>query len=148
VRPDILTATSFLCTRVKQPTKADQQKLMRVMGYLKQTQDFKYTIAPPKPLQVIAYIDAAFATHNDSKSHSGVAIFIAGVLVYAISKKQLCVTKSPTQSKLVALSDYVGFVELFHEFVSFLISEQISPPIIYQNSTSVITLVTQGGGVT
>ncbi len=31
-RPDILMATSFLCTQVKQPTKADQQKLLRVMG--------------------------------------------------------------------------------------------------------------------
>jgi hypothetical protein len=37
VQPDILTATGFLCTRVKQPTKADQQKMMRVMGYLAQT---------------------------------------------------------------------------------------------------------------
>jgi hypothetical protein len=115
-RPNILTATSFLFTRVKQPTKADQQKLMRVMGYFKQMQNFKYTIAPTKPIQVIAYIDAAFATHEDSKSHSGVARFIAGVLVYAASKKQRCVTKSPTESE--------------------------------QDSTSVITLVTQGGGVT
>ncbi len=148
VRPDILTATSFLCTRVKQPTKADQQKLLRVMGYLKRTQNFQYTITPTKPLQVAAYIDAAFAAHEDSKSHSGVAVFIAGVLVYAASKKQQCVMKSPTESELVALSDYVGFIELFHEFVTFLASDQISVPIIYQDSTSVITLVTQGGGVT
>ena len=26
LQPDLLTATSFLCTRVKQPTKADQRK--------------------------------------------------------------------------------------------------------------------------
>ncbi len=97
---------------------------------------------------MVAYIDAAFAAHEDSKSHSGVVVFIAGILVYAASKKQQCVTKSPTESELVALSDYVGFVELFHEFVSFLISEQLSPPIIYQDSTLVITLVTQGGGAT
>jgi hypothetical protein len=29
-RPNLLTATSFLCTRVKQPTKVDQRKLIRV----------------------------------------------------------------------------------------------------------------------
>ncbi len=147
-RPDILTATSFLCTRVTKPTKADQRKLLRVIGYLKQTSDYKYTIAPNKPLQVIAYIDAAFATHKDLKSHSGVAIFVAGTLVYVGSIKQQCVTKSPTESELVALSDYVGFIELFHEFISSLTYDQISPPIIYQDSMSVITLVTQGGGVT
>jgi hypothetical protein len=42
----------------------------------------------------------------------------------------------------------VGFIELFHEFITFLTSDQVSSPIIYQDSTSVITLVTQGGGVT
>jgi hypothetical protein len=87
-RQEILTATSFLCIQVKRPTKADQGKLLRVMGYFKQTQDFQYIIIPTKPLQVIAYIDAAFAAHEDSKSHSGVAVFIAGVLVYAASEKQ------------------------------------------------------------
>jgi hypothetical protein len=92
--------------------------------------------------------DAAFATHEDSKSHSRVAVFIARVLVYAASKKQACITKCPTESELVTLSDYVGFVELFHEFLSFLISNQMSTPVIYQDSTSVIMLVTQGGGVT
>jgi hypothetical protein len=127
-RPDILTATSFLCTRVTKPTKADQKKLLRVIGYLKKTVNYKYTIAPTKPLKIIAYINAAFATHEDSKSHSGVAIFVAGVLVYVTSKKQQCVTKRPTESELVALLDYIGFVELFHEFVSSLISDQNHHP--------------------
>jgi hypothetical protein len=147
-RPDILTATSFLRTRITKRAKADQRKLLHVIGYLKQTKDFKYIITPTKPLQVITYIDAAFATHEDSKSHSGVAIFIFGVLVYVASKKEACVTKSPTESELVALSDYIGFVELFLEFLSFLISDQMSMPVIYQGSTTVIMLVTQGGGVT
>jgi CMP-N-acetylneuraminic acid synthetase len=73
VRPDILTAVSFLCTKVTKPTTEDQQKLSRVMGYLKQSVDYEYIIQPTKPLRVIAYVDAAFATHDDSKSHSGVA---------------------------------------------------------------------------
>jgi hypothetical protein len=77
-----------------------------------------------------------------------VALFVAGVLVYSVSRKQACVTKSPTESELVALSDYIGFVELFQEFISFLVSEELPRPIIYQDSTSVITLVTQRGGVT
>jgi hypothetical protein len=47
----------------------------------------------------------------------------------------------------VALSDYVGFIELFQEFISFLISEKLPIPIIHQDSTSVIMLVMQGGGV-
>jgi hypothetical protein len=147
-RLDILTATSFLCTRVTKPTKSDQQNLLCVLGYLRLTIDYNYVIMPSQPLCVLTYIDAAFATHAVSKSHSGMTVFVAGVLVYSSSRKQGCVTKSPTESELVALSDNIGLVELFHEFITFLVSDKIPTPIIYQDCTSVITLVTQGGGVT
>ncbi len=36
-RPDILMAVGFLCTRVKEPTEEDQQKLQRLLGYLQAT---------------------------------------------------------------------------------------------------------------
>jgi hypothetical protein len=147
-RPDILTATSFLCTRVTKPTKSDQRKLLRVLGYLRLTIDYNYVIMPSQSLRVLMYIDAAFATHADSKSHSGITVFVAGVLAYSLSRKQACVTKNPTESELVALSDNIGLVELFHEFITFLVSDKVPTPIVYQDSTSVIALVTQGGGVT
>jgi hypothetical protein len=125
-RPD--TATSFLCTRVTKPTKSDQRKLLRMLRHLRLTINYKYVVAPNQSLRVMAYIDAAFATHADSKSHSGIAVFIAGVLVYSSSRKQACVTKSPTESELVALSDNIGLVEPFHEFIMFLVSEKIPTP--------------------
>ncbi len=93
-------------------------------------------------------MDAAFAPHVDFKSHTGVAIFIGGALVFAASRKQKCVTKSPTESELVTLTDNIGFIELFEEFFSFIINqEEKIPPLIYQESTSVISLVTKGGGI-
>ncbi len=67
------------------------------------------------------------------------AIFVAGVLVFASSKKQSCVTKSPTKSELVALSDNLGLVELFEELITFLVDEMVPNPVIYQDSTSVPT---------
>ncbi len=48
----------------------------------------------------------------------------------------------------MGLTDNLGLVTLSHEFVSFLAGEMVLLPIVYQDSTSVITLVTQGGGVT
>jgi hypothetical protein len=98
-------------------------------------------------MQIENYINAAFAAHHDSKSHSGVVLFIAGVLVYASSRKQKCVTKSPTESELVALTDNLGLTELFHEFVEFIMASQIKMPVVYQDSTSVIQMVTTGGGI-
>jgi len=97
--------------------------------------------------KVEVYVDAAFAIHSDSKSHTGVAVFVGGALVYAASRKQKFMTKSPTESELVALTDNVGFVELFEEFLSFLLNIKERTPVIYQDCTSVIDLVTKGGGV-
>jgi hypothetical protein len=48
---------------------------------------------------------------------------------------------------LVALSDNLGFVELFHEFISFLTNAKIEIPLIYQDKMSVISMVTSGGGI-
>jgi len=147
-RPDLLTVVSFLCTKVKTPMKRDQSKLLRVLGYLQNTKDLKYNIKPREPLKITAYVNAAFAAHDDSKSHSGMVVFVAGILVYASSKKQGCVTKSPTESELVALTDNIGLVELFDDLVTFLVNDKIETPIIYQDSSSVVSLVTLGGGVT
>ena len=98
-------------------------------------------------LSVEAYIDAAYALHGDSKSHTGIVIFVGEAMVFAASRKQKCMTKSPTESELVALTDNIGFVELFEVFVSYITNREMGIPIIYQDSTSVITLVKKGGGV-
>jgi hypothetical protein len=146
-RPDILTAVGFLCTRVKEPTVEDKQKLLRLLGYLQASVNKKLLLRPEGVFKVEAYVDAAFAIHSDSKSHTGVSIFVGGALVYAASRKEKCMMKSPTESELVALTDNVGFVELFEEFLSFLLNIKERMPIIYQDCTSVIDLVTKGGGV-
>ena len=60
-------------------------------------------------MKLEAYIDASFAPHADSKSQTGVVIFVGGALVYVASRKQKCVTKSPIESELVALTNYIGY---------------------------------------
>jgi methionine synthase II (cobalamin-independent) len=49
---------------------------------------------------------------------------------------------------LVALSDNLGFVELFQEFLEFITNSKIEASIIFQDNTSVISMVTTGGGIT
>ena len=44
-RPDILTATAFLCTRVKEPDVDDWKKLRRLITYLHYTKDAVLTLA-------------------------------------------------------------------------------------------------------
>ena len=145
-RADILTAVAFLCTRVKHPTKEDQKKLDRVMGYLAATRDKKLILTCKRDLRVIAYIDAAFGTHSDGKSHSGATVFIGDACVLAMSKKQKIVTKDSTEAELVALSDLVTCVEQCDEFMREQGMKDVKIPIILQDNMSTISLVTKGGG--
>ena len=75
-RPDILTVTIFLCTRIQEATVEDQKKLMRVLGYLSGTQEVTLILRATKRPVVTAYVDAVYAIHNESKSHSGVIIYV------------------------------------------------------------------------
>jgi hypothetical protein len=86
--PDILTAVGFLCTRVKEPMEEDQQKLLRLLGYLQAMASKKLLLHLEGWFKVEANLDAVFTIHGDSKSHTGVAIFVGGALVYAASRKQ------------------------------------------------------------
>jgi hypothetical protein len=40
VRPDILTATTYLCSRVSEPTTRDWEHLVHLLGYVKRTKHY------------------------------------------------------------------------------------------------------------
>lgn len=61
--------------------------------------------------------------------------FFTGVIIFEVSRKQKRVTKHLTESKLVALTDNIGFVELFQWLVSLLPNEKLDTPLIYQENT-------------
>lgn len=146
--PDIITTISFLCTRVQSPTKEDMMKLEKLMGCLLRPKEKVLVLRPSQSFKVVVYIDASFATHNDGKSHSGIVIFVGGVAVFCALWKQKCVSKSLTEAELVTLSDNLGFVELFQEFITFVTNAKIEITLIFQDNTSIISMVTTGGGIT
>jgi len=44
-RPDILLAVSFLTKRVKSPDLDDCKKILRIIGYLKETMEYDLSIS-------------------------------------------------------------------------------------------------------
>jgi hypothetical protein len=147
-RPDLLTVVSFLCTRVQGATQQDMVKLERVLGYVKATQEQAMVLHAQTTQNIRAYVDAAFALHNDSKSHTGVMVYVGETLVYVSSKKQKCMSKSLMEAELIGLTDNLGFIELFQEFVEFLIGKRVNTPIVFQDCSAVVMLVMKGGGIT
>jgi len=115
-RPDVLLPVQYLCTRVQSPTKADAQKLERVLGYLQMTKRWTRVFDNSPFERVETYIDASFATHPDGKGQSGCLIMLGNTLVHEVCKKQTLIMQSSTEAELVALSDLIlegGMVEEF-----------------------------------
>ena len=105
VRPDIRFHVMYLATRQVTPTVNDWGRALHIAAYLKATQyDAMVVNAIGKDVVVNVYTDAAYDVHVDSKSHSGVAVFVgeAGCCVYSSSNKQHCVTRSSTDAEIVA----------------------------------------------
>jgi hypothetical protein len=140
-RPDILTVVSFLCTRVTKPTVDDVKKLYDLLGYLHGAREKVLILRKQQHHQIEMYVDAAYGLHEKGESHSGTIILFGGVVVYVASKKQKCIAKSPTNAEVVALSDNIDLVSLFHEFAEFLCNKPIRKLILYEDCKACIDLV-------
>jgi hypothetical protein len=143
VRPDILTAVSFLVKRVSKPTEEDFGKLERLARYVRGTKHLGIVLEANKNLGVYGYIDASYGVHEDMKSHSGCIIGIGKGPVYAKSGAQKLNTKSSSEAELVALSDHSNQVIWTRNF---LLAQgyDVSASKVYQDNQSTIAMVKNG----
>ena len=140
-RPDVLFAASYLATRMSTPTKDDYKHAMHVLAYLKGSKTLGPIYRPDAPTNLTCYADAAFALHDDEKSHSGILVYLMGAPVILISTKQKLVTRSSTAAEVVAsdlATDAVQWTAALCEDIGF---DPGGSPILYQdNTTSILTL--------
>ena len=92
------------------PTEEDERKLDRILGYLKATAERITTLRIGDKLQLRAYIDASYAVYQDAKSVSGIVLMLGDAVIYVKSSEQKIVTRSSTESELVAISDSLSQV--------------------------------------
>ena len=89
------------------------------------------------------YIDAAFAVHNDMKSHTRVAMTLGRGAGYTDSNKQNLNTRSSTEVELVGLDDEMLQVIWTRKFIQAQ-GYKVADNIIYQDSQSAIKLEMTG----
>jgi hypothetical protein len=104
-RPDVLTAMSYLTSKVKNPNENDQKKLLRLLSYIRENINLKLILSSDKTAILIWWTDASFATRTDMKSPAGVAMSMGTGAIYSLSKKQKLNTKSSTEAELVGADD-------------------------------------------
>jgi hypothetical protein len=96
-RPDVQTAKSFLCTRVKEADTDDYKKLARVMQYLRATRYLPLILGIDGSGNIYWYKDGAHAVHRDMRGHTGLMMTSGQGAVYARSLKQKLNTRSSTE---------------------------------------------------
>jgi hypothetical protein len=102
VRPDLLTTTGFLNSRILKPDVEDNEKLERALRYLRLggKQDI---LATP---EITAFVDASYGVHVDFKSRTRQVITVDGGPVHV----QRLNSKSSTEAELIGLSDSLSQV--------------------------------------
>ena len=109
VRPDIEPTVAFLITRVSKSNVDDWQKLKRVLIWLKNTIDEPRIIGASTLDELYTWIDAAYAVHDNMRSHTGGAMSLGYGVIHCRSSKQKLNTKSSTEAELVGSSDYMPY---------------------------------------
>ena len=97
-RPDIQLAIAFLSTRVRAPTLQDWGKLIKLMSFLKETENDVLTLELGE-----WFVDAAFAVHPDMKGHTGAVSTLGKGAFSALSTKQKANSRSSTEAELKIL---------------------------------------------
>ena len=89
-RPDIETAISFLCAQMKDQDINYWGKLRRVLQFLSQTIGDDHLIGAENIYEILTYMDASYATHDNSRGRTGGCMtFGCGLNNTKLSKQKL-----------------------------------------------------------
>ena len=103
-RPDILYAVSRAARKNNNPTLEDWKSLMKILRYLRTTENYGIKFSKDRTLKV--YADADYAGDLESrKSTSGFIIKIGSSPTSWYSKLQHCVATSTAESEYYSVSD-------------------------------------------
>ena len=142
-RPDLLTAISFLCTRIQSPDVDDFKKLGRCLRYLRDTRHLSLTLEADGMTVIQWWVDASFATHPNCRSHTGATLSFGKGSVYSMSSKQKLNTRSSTEAELVGINDVLSMIlwtRLFLEAQGY----QVTNNVLHQDNESTIKLAKNG----
>ncbi len=142
-RQDIQPAIAFLATRVKEPNEADWQKLIRVLRYLKATQNDVLRLEADDTQTIKWHVDAAFAVHKDMKSHTGATMTLGKGTIASVSTKQKVNTRSSTEAELVSIDDIISKVIWTKRFIEAQ-GFKVNANIIYRDNQSSMKLEENG----
>ena len=107
VRQDIQPGISFLSTRTIKPNEGDWRKLIRLLFFLKATQNDVAELEADDSQTIQWHVYALFAVHNDFKSHTEITTTLGKGTITSVSTKQKANARSLIESELIDIDDGV-----------------------------------------
>ena len=113
------------------------------MKYLRKTITLPLTLEGDDLQLIHWWIDGAFATHRDMRSHTGGAMSLGKGVIYGASTRQKLNTRSSTEAELVAVDDCMSQI-LWTRYFLDAQGYNINDCIVYQDNKSAILLEQNG----
>ena len=113
--------------------------MRRLLHFLQSTIDNEGVLAADSLTRLFTWVDAAYAVHNDMKSHTGGAMLFGRGVFGTKSTKQKLNTKSSTEAEVVGVSDYLPgniWTENFWKHQG----NDLKESTLYQDNTSAMKL--------
>ena len=144
-RIDILMPVTFLATKSADPKQKDYHKGMRILNYVVNTRTRHLWFKSDAELELKVFTDASHMLHSDAKGHGGIIVTYGGTIVASKSFKMKLVTKSSTESELVAVEESVPYVLWMTTLMQDLNLHVEKPVHIMQDNMSAIGIINNGG---
>lgn len=143
-RPDILMSITFLSTRTQVATQEDMSKLLHILRYLSGTREFVMTYKRNIPFQPKISADASHHLHPSGHGQAGIIISNGSAPVAFRSTKIKMITRSSSESELVALEDASTYAVWYALLLNELGLDNVKPITIFQDNQSTIIIAIQG----
>ena len=106
--PDIAPAIAYLTTWAQKPNHADWTKLCQMIQFLKQAVKDKLTLRADGSGCLSWHCNAAFALHNDFRSHTGSTFSMSDGATTSLSRKQGMNIRSSTKVEVVDADEIIS----------------------------------------
>jgi hypothetical protein len=152
VRKDVLFPITVLATRIVDAREDDLKKFTRVLRYLYETKDY-VVVLRTRGTRLIFSVDASYAIHENSRSHSGLHVTLGGDVppelgyggpIFTRSNSQKLVALSSYEAELNAIHNNIMFVAPLRLFMSEIGYDQSKPSLLLQDNQATIHSILHG----
>jgi len=150
-RPDVLFAIGFLSSWMAKPTMGAWNSLIKVIGYLRAnpTMDITYRRRGAtgdgsnhsELKQIEIFIDASWCLDGHARGQSGMVLKIHGNTIFFRTSRQSIVTKSSTESEIVAVDEFLPYALWSLSLCEKLKMDIVRPIIVHQDNQSGVKIM-------